>query len=306
MYQAGRWRSLLSVLFLSTWALLHWSSCVTPTRESGRQGLIWEATRGTQLVTLVGTMHIGVSPNEIPKGLWTRLEAADTVVTEVDLTGMNGTIIRRYLVLPEKTDLKTQLGPQDWAKFKGIVQEAFPQMMEAQLLRMTPLAACSNLMLAEAQLAQKASEDPAERGRNVRGEVSMDQYIVEKAREQKKNLKTFESLEEQFNYLDKVFTLEQLREMLAESEENRQYYTQLAKSFKDGDSETIDGMVAMMPDHLREALLDQRNDNWGRKMPAILSSGNTFIAVGAAHLGGKNGLLNILEAQGFTLRPLKL
>lgn len=306
MYQAGRWRSLLSVLFLSTWGLLLWSSCVTPARDSGRQGLIWEATRGTQVVTLVGTMHIGVSPNEIPKGLWTRLEAADTVVTEVDLTGMNGTIIRRYLVLPEKSDLKTQLGPQDWGKFKGIVLEAFPQMMEAQLLRMTPLAACSNLMLAEAQLAQKASEDPAEKGRNVRDEVSMDQYIVEKAREQKKNVKTFESLEEQFNYLDKVFTLEQLREMLAESEENRHYYTQLAKSFKEGDSETIDSMVAMMPEHLRDVLLDQRNANWGRKMPAVLSPGQTFIAVGAAHLGGKRGLITILEAQGFTLRPLKL
>lgn len=306
MYQAGRWRSLLSVLFLSTWGLVLWSSCVTPARESGRQGLIWEATRGAQVVTLVGTMHIGVRPNEIPNGLWTRLEAADTVVTEVDLSGMNGAIIRRYLLLPEKNDLKTQLGDKDWTKFKGIVQEAFPQMMEAQLLRMTPLAACSNLMLAEAQLAQKASQDPAESSRNVRDEVSMDQYIVEQAREQKKNLKTFESLEEQFSYLDKVFTLEQLREMLAESEENRQYYTQLAKSFKEGDSETIDSMVAMMPEPLRVALLDQRNDNWGRKMPTILSPGKTFMAVGAAHLGGKKGLLNILEAQGFTLKPLKL
>jgi uncharacterized protein YbaP (TraB family) len=62
----------------------------------------------------------------------------------------------------------------------------------------------------------------------------------------------------------------------------------------------------MMPEHLREVLLDQRNDNWGRKMPAVLSPGQTFIAVGAAHLGGKRGLINILEAQGFTLRPLKL
>jgi uncharacterized protein YbaP (TraB family) len=306
MYQAGRWRSLLSVLFLSTWALLHWSSCVTPSKTVARQGLVWEATRGQQLVTLVGTMHIGISPNEIPKGLWTRLEAADTVVTEVDLAGMNGTLIRRYLVLPESEQLQKLLGPKDWEKFKKLVQEAFPETTDAQLQRMTPLAACSNLMLAEAQLAQKAHADPAEASRNVRDEVSMDQYIIEKSREKKKLLKTFETLEEQFSFLDKVFTLEQLREMLAESEENRHYYTQLARSFKEGDSETIDSMVATMPENLRAALLDQRNENWGRKMPDILSPQKTFMAVGAAHLGGKKGLLNILETQGFELRPVKL
>ncbi len=306
MYQAGRWRSLLSVLFLSTWALLHWSSCVTPSQEASRQGLVWEATRGQQVITLVGTMHIGISPNEIPKGLWTRLDAADTVVTEVDLAGMNGTLVRRYLVLPEKDNLQNLMGPADWTKFKGLIQQAFPHIPESQLQRMTPLAACSNLMLAEAQLAQKASAAQGEAVKNVRDEVSMDQYIIEKSREKKKALKTFETLEEQFDFLGKVFTLEQLREMLAESEENRQYYMQLTKSFKDGDSETIDSMVAMMPADLRESLLDQRNENWGRKMPAVLGTKNTFIAVGAAHLGGKKGLLNILEKQGFQLRPLKL
>ena len=56
----------------------------------------------------------------------------------------------------------------------------------------------------------------------------MDQFIIEKARAQNKTLRTFETLDEQFHYLDKVFTVEQLREMLAESEENRRYYEQLA------------------------------------------------------------------------------
>jgi uncharacterized protein YbaP (TraB family) len=251
-------------------------------------------------------MHVGVSPDEIPKGLWTRLDAADTVVTEVDLAGMNGAMIRRYLMLPDKQSLASLLGTADWQRFTSIVQEAFPRTTEAQLMRMSPLAACSHLMLAEAQLAHKANEAPGDSSRNVRDEVSMDQYIIEKSREQKKKLKTFETLEEQFSILDKVFTLEQLREMLAESEENRQVYTQLAKSFRKGDSATIDGMVAMMPADLRETLLDQRNENWGRKMPGILGPQNTFIAVGAAHLGGRKGLLQILEQQGFALRPLKL
>ncbi len=306
LHQPDRWRRLLSILFLVNWTLTGLSACVTSQGSKARQGLIWEASRGQQKITLVGTMHVGVSPDEIPKGLWTRLDEADTVVTEVDLVGMNGTLMRRYLILPESQSLDQLMGSKDWAQFKATIHEAFPQIGETQLKRMSPLAACSNLMLAEAQLAQKSMGEAASKQESVRDQVSMDQFIIEKAKEKGKKLQTFETLEEQFGFLDQVFTLDQLRDMLKESSENRAYYKQLASSFKEGDAETIDAMVATMPAPLREILLDQRNQNWGKKLQAVISPQKTFIAVGAAHLGGSKGLLNILEAQGFQLRPLKL
>jgi uncharacterized protein YbaP (TraB family) len=219
---------------------------------------------------------------------------------------MNGALIRQFLVLPGPESLQSIMGPADWQRFKGTIQEAFPHIAETQLQRMTFLAACSNLMLAEAQLAQNADAAAGETKPSVRDQVSMDQFIIEKARTQKKTLKTFETVEEQFRFLGKVFTLEQLREMLDESAENRQYYTQLTKSFKQGDGAAIDSMVATMPENLRTTLLDQRNENWIRKLPKVLDSNHTFIAVGAAHLGGKKGLLTLLQAEGFRLRPLKL
>lgn len=313
LYQLGRYRLWLQAFFLSTWVLLGGSACVTHSADKAssvkapttRRGLIWEAKRGSQLITLVGTMHIGISPDEIPKWLWTRLDHADTLITEVDLAGMNGGLIRRYLLLPDKQDLETLMGAEDWHRLRSTVIEAFPHISDAQLRRMTPLAACSNLMLAEAQLAQKASPKNNQASSSNRDEVSMDQFIMEQAKAKGKTLKTLETLEEQFSFLGKVFTLDQLREMLKESAENRAYYQQLTTSFKEGDSEAIDSMVGAMPANLRELLLDQRNQNWGKKLPQLLSPRETMIAVGAAHLGGKQGLLTILEAQGFQLKPLK-
>ncbi|MBA2334195.1 MAG: TraB/GumN family protein [Blastocatellia bacterium] len=32
----------------------------------------------------------------------------------------------------------------------------------------------------------------------------------------------------------------------------------------------------------------------------------TFIAVGAGHLGGKNGVIRLLRARGYKLTPIKL
>lgn len=286
--------------------LLSLFGCVTsPTTDtqfspnlSGRRGLLWEARRGQQTVTIIGTMHVGVRAEQIPTRLWTRLDAADTIITEVDLAGMNPQLFQKYLLLKQPSNLESLLGPADWQSLRKIIQEAFPQIIDQQLRQMSVLAACSNLMLAEAQLADKSSAD------NLRDQISMDQAITDKARLQGKKMLTFESLVEQFEYLKQVFTLEQLRDMLKESSENRAYYLQLAASYKDDDSTAIDSMVASMPEQLRKLLLDDRNQNWERKLDQLLSPKHTLIAVGAAHLGGTRGLLKLLENRGFRLQAL--
>lgn len=52
-------------------------------------------------------------------------------------------------------------------------------------------------------------------------------------------------------------------------------------------------------DRMLDGLLYTRNDNW---MPALLTArGTTVVAVGAGHLGGTGGLLDLLDRAGFTL-----
>jgi uncharacterized protein YbaP (TraB family) len=307
LYLLGRPRQIMSLLFLIAWTVLGWTACVTPGgTNASRQGLIWEAQKADQIITLVGTMHVGVSPDEIPKALWARLDQADTVVTEVDLAGMNSALIKRYLLLPEQQNLEQLLGAADWQRYRQIIGEAFPSNSQAQLQKMTALSACSKLMMAEALLAQKSSKANQDQASDGGDQISIDQYIAEQAKEQQKTFHTFESLAEQFTLLEQVFTIEQLREMLEDSAENRSYYQKLSSSFKQGDLATIDAMVATMPVIQREVLLDQRNQNWGKKLDQLLSKQKTFIAIGAAHLGGPQGLLNILEAKGFRLKALRL
>jgi uncharacterized protein YbaP (TraB family) len=48
-------------------------------------------------------------------------------------------------------------------------------------------------------------------------------------------------------------------------------------------------------------LLDDRNVNWMKQIPAMLQQGNRFIAVGAMHLAGKKGLVRLLREQGYTV-----
>jgi uncharacterized protein YbaP (TraB family) len=55
-----------------------------------------------------------------------------------------------------------------------------------------------------------------------------------------------------------------------------------------------------------EDFLDKRNKNWIPVMENQMEKENTFFAVGAGHLPGEKGVLNLLKLQGYTLTPIFL
>ncbi|MDL2210966.1 TraB/GumN family protein, partial [Bacteroides sp. OttesenSCG-928-M17] len=54
-----------------------------------------------------------------------------------------------------------------------------------------------------------------------------------------------------------------------------------------------------------EAMTDNRNIAWIKKLPTFLKETSNFIAVGALHLPGKNGLINLLRKEGFLVEPVE-
>ena len=53
-----------------------------------------------------------------------------------------------------------------------------------------------------------------------------------------------------------------------------------------------------------DVLLYTRNKNWIPIMSEQMSTNKTFFAVGAGHLGGKDGVIDLLKKEGFKLTPL--
>ena len=54
-----------------------------------------------------------------------------------------------------------------------------------------------------------------------------------------------------------------------------------------------------------DAMIYNRNKTWAEKLPAIMKAAPTFVAVGALHLPGEKGLLNLLKRQGYTVEAVK-
>jgi uncharacterized protein YbaP (TraB family) len=83
----------------------------------------------------------------------------------------------------------------------------------------------------------------------------------------------------------------------------------LGKAWSKGDIGAIEAQshsgILADPD-LRAALLVDRNAAWASKISAMLSSGaKPFVAVGAAHMAGPEGLPALLAAQGYTVRRIQ-
>ena len=54
-----------------------------------------------------------------------------------------------------------------------------------------------------------------------------------------------------------------------------------------------------------QRLLVDRNRNWLPKIEALFTRpGRTFVVVGAAHLVGPDGLLQMLKARGYTIEQM--
>lgn len=53
-------------------------------------------------------------------------------------------------------------------------------------------------------------------------------------------------------------------------------------------------------------LLDDRNKAWIPKLETAFKEKPTFVAVGAGHLGGKNGVIKLLRKKGYRVTPVKL
>ena len=139
---------------------------------------------------------------------------------------------------------------------------------------------------------------------------SPEQLFATMAAEQKIPVEGLETVEQQMKVMDQIPYQEQaqmLVDYLLEPEKFNKETIDLLKQYKEGD---LDAMEKSMNDPNQsyskylEGMLLQRNRNW---IPIIMKQSNEnpiFIAVGAGHLAGEEGVISLLRKQGYTVSPL--
>ncbi|MGL4632563.1 MAG: TraB/GumN family protein [Leadbetterella sp.] len=140
---------------------------------------------------------------------------------------------------------------------------------------------------------------------------SYEQEFLKLSKETKKEILGLEKLEEQMGFVDKIYTLDKTDSLLMDFEKNwtkgKTEFAELIKKYKEEDVEGLYANIQKSDSYSKNFerdLFTTRNLNWVAKLPQIMSSKSTFIAVGSGHLGGKNGVLQLLRDKGYSIKPI--
>lgn len=135
----------------------------------------------------------------------------------------------------------------------------------------------------------------------------MDTDLMSKALSTGKKVVGLETAQQQMEMLGALLSNDDLLKSISRLEENKAFTQKFVQVYK---TENLDSLNSMMrdKDQMTEAqiiqLLDKRNMDWLTKMPKLMKEKSTFFAVGAGHLGGKNGVLNLLKDKGYKITPI--
>jgi len=82
----------------------------------------------------------------------------------------------------------------------------------------------------------------------------------------------------------------------------------MMEAYKEQDLEKLGDFIKNSGDGMmqyEDMLLNNRNRNWVLKLKTIMNERAVTIAVGAGHLPGDKGLIELLKKEGYTVKPVK-
>lgn len=141
---------------------------------------------------------------------------------------------------------------------------------------------------------------------------SVEQELMKVSKAQQEEIIGLEKVLEQMAVFDAIPYKEQAKELykLAQKgingtdEETKSMLNSYAQEDLDGLMQLFSNADSQFYSEFEEELLVKRNKNWQERIPKIIYNKPTFIGVGAAHLGGKNGVIQLLKDLGYSVAPV--
>jgi len=131
--------------------------------------------------------------------------------------------------------------------------------------------------------------------------------LLQNAIKNKKNVSGLEKVEDQMKSINKAYHLKAVIGQLKMGKEYETLMKEMLSAFKKENMKSVYTLFKndkIMNTEQEKAMLTDRNKNWAEKMPVLMKKESSFFAVGGAHLMGDNGLIQLLRAKGYTVKPV--
>lgn len=136
--------------------------------------------------------------------------------------------------------------------------------------------------------------------------LGIDRYFADRAIRSNKPIGGLETAEFQLGLFDQFSAKEQellLRQSMNEMDHLERNVAEIVRAWKSGDVGSLEKhLLAGMRDYpeIHQKVIEDRNRRWLPQIEGMLSRGeNALIVVGAAHLLGTNGVIQLLKSRGY-------
>ena len=277
------------------------------------QGLYWRVEKDRQVMNILGTMHLhDPRHSALIDRVADQLDTADLVLVEATLQDQADMQIHMannpdLVSINSGPTLPELLDEATWQTLRAAAQSrGVPGFLAA---KMQPWF-----------LAMSLSVPPCAMGALLAGEVGLDGLIMERAATLNIPVAPLEPWQDMLTLLSSGTQDEQLDALRASAiepaihdaiitalidayfDENMALGWNLSYALQDFVPNLTPAQYAEQLETLEQQLLVERNHNW---IPVIETAAathdNLFIAFGAAHLIGEDGILNLLENKGWTI-----
>lgn len=253
--------------------------------------MLYEIKKGKHKAYLLGTIHYGINFSSYPPFIRQFASKSETLVFETDIMEAQQLIVlQKQKDAKMNSSLKAHLNEKQWTTlFKAV--KPFIGDNEDAVDKLSPEEA--TMAFTFSLLPQ--TEEP----------IDMSLYVLAKAKG--KNLLFFEKPEQQMDLLKITSNLTSLKKQLdIPLPETKKSIQEMISIYKSGNDQKLGEFIvkAQTKDpasqNINKEIFDKRNAKWVKKFKDIFNTpGTEFIAVGAGHLPGENGLIQLLRKEGY-------
>lgn len=276
------------------------SACTPKPRETAGGPALWRLTDADSEIWLLGTVHV-LKPDvrwrtariddafRRADVVW--FEAPTDAAAEAEVAAL----VARLGVNPPGVTLSSLLSPAEKTRFDRVARSL--GLDPAHLERMRPWIAA--LQLSVAMLARQGG-DP---------DLGVESVLEAEAARTGKTTAYFETAAEQMHILadlppaaEKAFLVATLRQIEEEADTSDEMDALWAKGDAEKLGALLNGMIEEAGPEAADALIHRRNAAWAAEIETMMKGeGRIFVAVGAAHMTGAQGVPALLRAKGYAV-----
>ncbi len=224
---------------------------------------------------------------------------ADIYAMELNMDSIDKVGMMAAMVMDSNKTLKTLLSKENY----DLVNQFFIDSVGMSLFlfnKMQPMITAQMIMT---------------KGLKAEQENALDAYWFKKAKEQGKQLVGLETMKEQITAIKSISVEQQAEDLVkAVVEFGKAEEISIDELLDIYTKENLDSLMVVMDEfsgdspqkqeEFNKVFLYERNKHMANRVEEYLKKGSVFMAVGAAHLPLNTGVIELLRAKGYTVKPL--